>query len=135
MDKEFLIFPFVQLFTYCQDGVATSKLLICWTGNWKFCDIILMIERNGRSNKELLNKKYNSLKFKYYPSVNFNSNIINIQFKYYSSVWSFHYGLALLWLWHWPAAAALNQPLTWELPCATGAALKRRKKKNIYIYI
>ena len=31
--------------------------------------------------------------------------------------------LALLWLWCSPAAAALIQPLAWELPCATGAVL------------
>ena len=37
----------------------------------------------------------------------------------------------LLWLWHKLAAAALIQPLTWELPCATGAALKRQKKKKL----
>ena len=35
----------------------------------------------------------------------------------------------LLWLWHRPAATALIQPLTWELPCAAGVALKRKKKK------
>ena len=33
--------------------------------------------------------------------------------------------LALLWLWHSPAAAAPIQPLAWELPYATGAAIKR----------
>ena len=35
---------------------------------------------------------------------------------------------ALLWLWHRPAAAAPVQPLAWELPYATGAALKKKKK-------
>ena len=34
--------------------------------------------------------------------------------------------LALLWLWYRPAAATLIQPLAWELPYATGAALKRQ---------
>ena len=34
----------------------------------------------------------------------------------------------LLWLWSRPAAAALIRPLTWELPCAMGLALKRKKK-------
>ena len=34
------------------------------------------------------------------------------------------------WLWCWPAAAALIQPLDWELPCAVGVALKRKKKKK-----
>ena len=29
--------------------------------------------------------------------------------------------------WYRPAATALIQPLAWELPCATGAALKRQK--------
>ena len=38
--------------------------------------------------------------------------------------------LVLLWLWHCLAAAAtLIRPLTWELPYATGVALK--KKKNL----
>ena len=38
----------------------------------------------------------------------------------------------LLWLWCRPAAVALIQPLTWELPHATGVALKcKKKKKNI----
>ena len=35
---------------------------------------------------------------------------------------------ALLWLW--PAAAAPIGPLSWELPCAMGAALKRPKTKK-----
>ena len=42
--------------------------------------------------------------------------------------------LALLWLWHRPAAAALIQPLPWKLPYASGVALKRQqttKKKSI----
>ena len=38
--------------------------------------------------------------------------------------------LGLLWLWCWPAATALMPPLAWEPPCATGAALKRKKKKT-----
>ena len=41
--------------------------------------------------------------------------------------------LALLWLWHRPAAVALIRSLAWELPYAAGAALekaKRQKKKN-----
>ena len=32
--------------------------------------------------------------------------------------------LALLWLWHRPAAAALIRPLAWEPPYASGVALK-----------
>ena len=39
--------------------------------------------------------------------------------------------LALLWLWHRLAAAALIQPIAWELPYAEGAALKRQKKKEL----
>ena len=35
--------------------------------------------------------------------------------------------LALVWLWHRPAAAALIQPLARELPYATVAALKRTR--------
>ena len=35
-----------------------------------------------------------------------------------------------LWLWHRPAATVLIQPLAWELPYATGAALKRQKTKK-----
>jgi len=38
--------------------------------------------------------------------------------------------LALLWLWCRPAAAALIQPLGWELPYATSVALKLKKKKK-----
>ena len=42
--------------------------------------------------------------------------------------------LALLWLWHRPAATAPIGPLTWEPPYAVGATLKRqRKKKKIKI--
>ena len=37
--------------------------------------------------------------------------------------------LALLWLWPRPAAAALIQPLAWELPYAAGAALKRKNEE------
>ena len=36
----------------------------------------------------------------------------------------------LLWLWHRPAAAAPVQPLVWEVPYATGAALKSNKLIN-----
>ena len=36
----------------------------------------------------------------------------------------------LLWLWCRPAAAAPIQSLAWELPCATGAALKRRRRRR-----
>ena len=32
------------------------------------------------------------------------------------------------WLWCRPAAVAPIQPLAWELPCATGAALKKTTK-------
>ena len=35
----------------------------------------------------------------------------------------------LLWLWHRSAAAALIQPLAWELPYC-GTALKRKKKEK-----
>ena len=38
--------------------------------------------------------------------------------------------LALLWLWHRPAATALIEPLVWEPPCARGAALKRQRDKK-----
>ena len=38
--------------------------------------------------------------------------------------------LALLGLWHRPAAVALIGPLAWEPPYAAGAALKRPKKKQ-----
>ena len=37
---------------------------------------------------------------------------------------------AWLWLWCRLEAAALIQPLAWELPYATGVALKRLKKKK-----
>ena len=35
-----------------------------------------------------------------------------------------------MWLWLWPAAVALTQPLAWELPYAADAALKRKKEKK-----
>ena len=38
--------------------------------------------------------------------------------------------LALLWLRCRPAAGAPIQHLAWELPYATGAALKRKRKKK-----
>ena len=37
--------------------------------------------------------------------------------------------LAVLWLLCRSAAAAPIGPLAWELPCAAGAALKKKKKK------
>ena len=37
---------------------------------------------------------------------------------------------ALLWPWHRPVAAAPVKPLAWELPCAAGAALKKKIQKN-----
>jgi len=46
-----------------------------------------------------------------------------------------HSDPALLWLWCRLAAAAPTQPLAWEFPYATGAALKsKKKKKRIYMY-
>ena len=36
--------------------------------------------------------------------------------------------MALLWLWHRPAATALIRPLAWEPPYALGAAQKRQKE-------
>ena len=40
--------------------------------------------------------------------------------------------LALLWLWRRLAAVAQIRPLAWELPCASGAALKKQKeRKNV----
>ena len=38
--------------------------------------------------------------------------------------------LALLWLWCMPMAAALVQPLAWELPYAVGVTLKRQQQQN-----
>ena len=40
-------------------------------------------------------------------------------------------GFAVLWLWPWPAAAAPMQPLAWELP---GAAIKKKKRKNLHLH-
>ena len=37
---------------------------------------------------------------------------------------------ALLWLRHKPAAIVPIRPLAWEPPYATGAGLKRKKKKK-----
>ena len=36
---------------------------------------------------------------------------------------------ALLWLWHRSVAVAPVQPLAWEPPHASGAALKRKQNK------
>ena len=35
-----------------------------------------------------------------------------------------------LWLWHRLAAEAVIGPLAWELPYATGAALKKMQKRT-----
>ena len=40
----------------------------------------------------------------------------------------------LLWLWHRPAAAAPIRLLAWELPYASGAALKKKKKKKSRVW-
>jgi len=42
-------------------------------------------------------------------------------------------GLAFLWIWCGPAAAALISPLAWELPCATDVDTTIRIK-YAYIY-
>ena len=36
----------------------------------------------------------------------------------------------VLWLWCWPAAVALIQPLAWKFPYTDGAALKSKKAKK-----
>ena len=38
--------------------------------------------------------------------------------------------LALLWLWHRPAAVAPVRPLAWEPPYASSATLKKKAKKD-----
>ena len=38
--------------------------------------------------------------------------------------------MVLLWLWYRPSAEAPIQPLAWEIPDATGVALKRSKKRK-----
>ena len=38
--------------------------------------------------------------------------------------------LVLLWLWCRPAATVPIQPLAWEPPYATGAALKKKKERE-----
>ena len=43
--------------------------------------------------------------------------------------------LALLWLWHWLAAAALIWPLAWKPSYATGSALKKDKKIVIIFWV
>ena len=40
--------------------------------------------------------------------------------------------LAFLWLWCRPASVAVIQPLAWELPYATGVALKSKGKKKMH---
>ena len=37
----------------------------------------------------------------------------------------------MLWLWHRLAVAAPTGPLAWELPYATGVALKSQKEKKM----
>ena len=39
--------------------------------------------------------------------------------------------LVLLWLWYRPEATAPIRHLTWELPYAVGAALKKRQRNEI----
>ena len=39
-------------------------------------------------------------------------------------------GLALLWLWHRPAARTPIRPLAWKPPYAVGAALKKKKRQK-----
>ena len=39
----------------------------------------------------------------------------------------------LLWLRSRPAAVVMIQPLAWELPYATGVAVKRKKKKKVAV--
>ena len=39
--------------------------------------------------------------------------------------------IELLWLWCRPAATAPNGPLTWKLPYAAGAALKKKKWRGV----
>ena len=41
--------------------------------------------------------------------------------------------LVLLWLWHRSAAVAPIRPLAWEPPYTMGAALKRQKKKRVFV--
>ena len=38
--------------------------------------------------------------------------------------------LALLWLWHRPAATAPIRPLNWEPPYASGVALEKTKRQK-----
>ena len=38
---------------------------------------------------------------------------------------------ALLWLWWRPTVVAVSLPGAWELPYATGAALKSKKKGTV----
>ena len=41
------------------------------------------------------------------------------------------HGSDSVWLWRSLAAAAVIRPLAWELPSATGVALKRQTKKDL----
>ena len=42
--------------------------------------------------------------------------------------------LMWLWLWRRPVAIALIQPLAWETPYASVAALKRKKESTVWIH-
>ena len=40
----------------------------------------------------------------------------------------------LLWLRHWPAAAALILPLAWERPYAAGVTVKRERENLALVW-
>ena len=42
--------------------------------------------------------------------------------------------LVLLWLWLRPQLQLQLDPLVWAPPCAAGAALEKRKKKEIFLF-
>ena len=63
------------------------------------------------------------------------ASLSGLRIQHYGELWcrvGCRHGLdpELLWLWWRPAAVALIQPLAWELPYASGMALKKQKNKN-----
>ena len=54
------------------------------------------------------------------------SLLSKLRFHYCHELWC----RSQMWLWHRLAAMALIQPLAWELPYTTGAALEKKKKNS-----
>ena len=49
--------------------------------------------------------------------------------------WAKDLGWLWLWLWHRPTAVALIRSLAWKASYATGVAVKRKKKKHMWLNV